>query len=357
MKQIFKLFFAVPILLYSCNKESINYSDVTENINKSNLVQKRKWEWDKIYTIKDGKEIDITASSSAKLQGSVSKNNVEQFYEIATLAPNYIYLGSVLSSASINTGLYEPVGYASLLKPKITASFSLPVRSKEISPTRSSLNNAVIDAVGDRNFSGKQSQVFTYKMKQLEFYKEAKLAFGANVNIASVFNISAAVASGKIQRTSALVCDFSQIYFNIAMDVPDDGNIFKDEPTRQSFLFKDPVYVNMVNYGRKGVILVESVENYNELSVAVRTAFNAGIVNGSISLDTNTKRILTEAEISICIIGGDGQAAVRTVKGFDEFQNFIINGGVYTSEVYGVPISFGAAYAATNGMFQTEFEL
>jgi len=356
MKQIFKLFYAVPFLLFSCNKESINGIE-SANVSQESLVQKNKGQWDKVYTIKDGKEIDITSSTNARLRASASTANVEKFYEIATLAPNFIYLGSVLTAESINSGLYEPVGYSSLLKPKITASFSLPVRSKEISPTRSSLNNAVIDAIGDKNFSGRQSQIFTYKMKQIGFYKEAKLAFGANVNIASVFSLSASVASSKIQLTSALVCDFSQTYFNVAMDIPDDGNIFKDEPTRQGFLAKKPVYVNSVNFGRKGVILVESRENYNELAVAVRAAFTAGIVNGSISVDAKTKKILTEAEISICIIGGSGQDAVRTVKGFDEFQNFIINGGVYTSEVYGVPISFGASYASTNGMFQTEFEL
>lgn len=356
MKQIFKLIYAVPFLLYSCNKEGENRLD-TAHVTQEGVAKKDKSQWDKVYTIKDGKEIDITPSANPKLRASASSANVEQFYEIATLAPNYIFLGSVLSAQSINSGLYEPVGYTSLLKPKVTASFSLPVRSKEISPTRSGLNNAVIDAIGDKDFSGRQSQVFTYKMKQIDYYKEAKLAFGANINIASVFSLSASVASGKILQTSALVCDFSQTYFNVSMDIPDDGNIFKDEPTRQGFLAKNPVYVNSVNYGRKGIILVESSVNYSELAVAVRAAFTAGIVNGSVSLDANTKKILSEAQITICIIGGSGQDAVRTVKGFEEFQNFIINGGVYTTDVYGVPISFGGAYASTNGMFQTEFEL
>ncbi|KIO76975.1 hypothetical protein TH53_11945 [Pedobacter lusitanus] len=344
----------MPVLFYSCSKENLNSPKLENGTAQQNPTQQRKGQWDKIYTIKDGKEIDITPSQN---NSGVRTNNVEKFYEIATLAPNFIYLGSVLTAKSINTGLYEPVAFSNALKRTVTASFSLPVRSRDIAPTKSGLGNAVLDAIGDKNFSGRQSQVFTYKMKQINAYKEAKLAFGANVNIASVFSISASVASGKIQRTSALVADFSQIYFNVSMDIPDDGNIFKDEPTRQSFLAKDPVYVNTVNYGRKGIILVESSENYSELSVAVRAAFNAGIVGGQISVDANTKKILSQAEISICIIGGDGQAAVRTVKGFDEFQNFIVNGGIYTTEVYGVPISFGAAYALTNGMFETEFEL
>lgn len=219
------------------------------------------------------------------------------------------------------------------------------------------MTNAVLDALGDRDFSGRQSQVFTYKMKEISYYREAKLAFGANVNVAQIFSMDASVASGAIQQTSAIVVDFSQIYFNVAMDIPYDGNIFKDEPTRQSFLSQNPVYVNTVNYGRKGVILVESAEDHSKLSAAVRAGFNAGIVNGEIVVDSETERILKSAQITICIIGGDGAGAVNTVKGFHEFQEFIVNGGVYSTEVYGVPISFGGAYASNNGMFQTEFVL
>ena len=44
-------------------------------------------------------------------------------------------------------------------------------------------SDAVIDAITDagKDFSGKQSQVFSYKMKEFNYYKEVNMAFGANI--------------------------------------------------------------------------------------------------------------------------------------------------------------------------------
>ena len=81
------------------------------------------------------------------------------------------------------------------------------------------------------------------------------------------------------------------------------------------------------------------------------------MINGKLNLSAAHKELLEKAEIQICIIGGDGQAATKTIAGFHEFQNFIIDGGVYSKEVYGVPISFGAAYAEDNSMFVTKFQV
>lgn len=347
------VFIVLLVLLISCQNEDVIDTMPNKVDQKSSEMKTsdKTFLWDGIYEIRDGKEIDITASQ-LKTRGAI-----QTFYEISTIQPNYIYLGSVLTAESINKGAYAPVGFANDLKKSITVSFSLPVKSMEIAPKKSSFTNAIIDAIGDKDFSGKQSQVFSYKMKEFSYYKEVKLAFGANVNIGQIFSINTEINSNKIQKNSALFVDFSQIYFNAVMDIPDDGNIFSDENTRQKYLSRNPVYVNSVNYGRKGVILVESDETYSVLSVAIRAAFNAKIVSGSISIDTKTEKILKEAEISICILGGDGQGATQTVKGFNEFQQFIVNGGVYSKEVYGVPISFSAGYASDNSMFVTEFEI
>lgn len=354
MKKITYVFVVFILLFVSCSNEDVLETMPTSPVNQNTPSVNSSSEpflWDGIYEIRDGKEIDLTDSQF------LTRGNVQTFYEIASIQPNYIYLGSVLTAESINKGVYAPVGFANDLKKKITVSFSLPVKSMEIAPKKSAFTNAIIDAIGDKDFSGKQSQVFSYKMKEFSYYREVKLAFAANVNIGQIFSINTEINSNKIHRQSALFVDFSQIYFNAAMDIPDDGNIFSDENTRQKYIGKNPVYINSVNYGRKGIILVESNESYSVLSVAIRAAFNAKIVSGSLSIDTKTEEILKQAEISICIIGGDGQAATQTVKGFDEFQKFIINGGVYSKDVYGVPISFSAGYASDNSMFVTEFEI
>lgn len=354
MKKFIYLLLALPLLFLSCDHENFGEEIVTSgnSANGYGNFLSKPFLYDGVYEIRDGKEIDLTDQQSETRAGVN-----QQFYEMATIQTNYIYLGSPLTAESINQGVYAPAGFSNDLKKAITVSFSLPVRSKEIAPKISSFRDAVIDAVGDKDFSGAQSQLFSYKMKEFLYYKEVKMAFGANVNIGQLFSINTAVTNDRIKSNTALFVDFSQIYFNAAMDIPDDGNIYLNEEVRQKYLNKNPVYVNSVNFGRKGVLLVESSESYSTLSIAIRLAFNAKIVSGELSIDANTKEILKKAEISICIIGGDGAGATKTVKGFEEFQNFIINGGVYSKEVYGVPISFSAGYATDNSMFVSEFEL
>lgn len=350
-----KLFtFLMCSILISCNEhaeieELIMSSDQTV---KTVVLPSKSLYYDEIYQIRNGVEIDLTMD-----QFQTKAISSHEFYEITTVSPTYIFAGSVMSAESINQGVYRPVGYANIWKPLVTVSFTLPVRSKEISPKKSSFQSAIVEAIGDRDFSGKQSQIFTYKMKEFRYFDELKLAFGSNVNIGNFFNITAGSTTGKTNAVSALFVDFSQIYFSVDMDIPDDGNIFLTEENRQQNLAFNPVYVNSVNYGRKGVLMVESNKSYQETSVAIRAAFNAKIVNGELSLDIATKKILEEAQIQICIIGGDGEGATKTVVGFHEFQNFIIKGGVYSKEVFGYPISFGAAYARDNSMFLTKFDV
>jgi len=351
MKKLFNLLaFMIVILLASCSNEgAIENSKDQSNLSKS---VNSKYYYDKIYQIRNGKEVDITNT-----QLLPQSRSAHEFYEISSIQPTFIYLGAILSEESINRGVYRPIASFNETKPEITISFSLPVHSMVIAPKKSTFSDAIAEAIGDKNFTGRQSQVFTYKMKQFTRYSEVKLAFGANVNIGQIFSIDTQYTNDKIRKNTAVMIDFSQIYFNVAMDMPDDGNIFRDETIRQKYLLKSPVYINSVNYGRQGIILVESEESYQAVSLAIRAAFNAKIINGEVSLDEKTTTILNNSEINICIIGGDGGEAAKTVRGLDAFKDFIINGGVYTREVFGIPVSFSGAYASDNSLFVSQFDI
>lgn len=331
--------------MYQWNGELTPLQEENKRTTQKNFYP---FQYDAIYEIRDGKEIDLTEQQSRAFH---------EFYEITTISPRYTFLGSVLNEQSINSTKYRPIGTFNDWKKEITISFSLPIRSKIIKPTKSDLQNAIEEAIHDKNFIGKQSQIISYKMKEFSYYNQLKYAFGANLNIGHFFNVNIEANGGKIQSNTGLFIDFSQTYFSVDMDFPEDGNIFINEATRQKFLSQSPIYIGTVNYGRKGVLLVESSYSYTELSTAIRAAFSAKIVNGKLSLDTNTKEILTNAHIQICIIGGDGTTATKTVEGFEAFQDYIIKGGVYSPQVYGVPISYTASYALDNSLFVSEFDI
>ena len=261
MKTLFQ-FLAIGLLLASCQE------DVIQEVSTPEMdIPKPAFYYDGVYEIRDGKEVDLTQE-----QYAITKST-QEFYEISSINPNYTYIGSVLQANSIDIGQYRPVAYPSVLKPEVTISFSLPIRSKTIAPTRSSFNNAIVEAIGDKDFSGKQSQVFSYKMKEFDYYKEVNMAFGANVNIGQLFSIDTSISSDRKQHNTALFIDFSQVYFNVGMDIPYDGNIFINETERERFANQQPVYINSVNMGRKAVLIVESEESYSNISAAINIGY------------------------------------------------------------------------------------
>ena len=78
--------------------------------------------------------------------------------------------------------------------------------------------------------------------------------------------------------------------FTIDMDLPADGNIFKNNSDLALTNGKNPVYISSVTYGRLGIISIESNASYNEVNFALKAALTAGIVNGSLNIDSNSKR-------------------------------------------------------------------
>lgn len=182
MKKYF--YFAIVFLvMFSCENEDLDEISSKAN-NTANIAPLSSLYYDGIYEIRDGKEVDLT------LQQYLSRST-QEFYEIASLNPAYTYLGSVLQAESINTGEYRSVAYPNALKPEIRIAFSLPIKSRVIKPKFTSFNDAVIDAITDagKDFSGKQSQVFSYKMKEFNYYKEVNMAFGANIKIGQLFQL------------------------------------------------------------------------------------------------------------------------------------------------------------------------
>lgn len=112
---------------------------------------------------------------------------------------NNIYLGAVYTAKSV-----EDLSYDWISKPvdPIDVSFTFPryffdeIQRPSVSAMYRSLNKAVESP----QFVGKQSLAFEYDMRQFFKYSELKLAFGANLNIASIFKLDASVNYTNIKR-------------------------------------------------------------------------------------------------------------------------------------------------------------
>jgi len=347
MKRFLLLSSLAMFIIIGCNKHNFHYPS---NIKQKNTTINNDYLYDEIYEIRDGKEIDLTHQQ-------VETKSSYKFYNITVMEPVYCFLGSVFKASSINDGEIAGIVGSSLFKDSITVSFSLPISPIKVGINKSQTAIAINHAVHNKDFSGKQSQLFSYKMKNITHFSQIKIAFGANVNIGDIFSIDVNVNSGEVSGKTCLMADMSQIYFSAYMDFPYDGNIFKTEEIRQKYLPYDPIYIGTLHYGRKAVLLAESSYSYKDLSVAIRSAFKAKIINGELSLDTKTKNILTNTIIKICIIGPSEEEAYETINGFEEFQEYVIKKGVYTNQSFGALISFSGIHASDNRAFYNKFNI
>ncbi|MDQ0782785.1 thiol-activated cytolysin [Chryseobacterium sp. W4I1] len=296
-------------------------------------------------------EVSVGGNKVASKTTTVTLNSDQ----MVVTSPNKTFIGGVYNSTTLDNLSYTPISYP--VKP-ITVSYSFPsdfIVDTIEKPTLSSMRSSIFKAMQSANFSGQQSLAFDYNIKQFSYYSELKIAFGANVNIGSIFSIDISGSNNKVKKNTGIFAKFTQKNFTIDMDIPDNGNIFKNESDLDLAASKNPVYINSITYGRLGIISLESDYSYNETAFALKAALNAKMVNGSISIDVQSKKILEESDLKVYILGGIGSDAVQVVQGYTGFINFIVNGGQFTANAPGVPINFTAAHAGDNSVYYTTF--
>ncbi|WP_121966453.1 thiol-activated cytolysin family protein [Myroides sp. N17-2] len=347
-------------IVTSCNSDNESQEPIKVQQNHE-LIKGNNVAYDKVYKIVDGIEYDITKeqyeSTKIKLpfeKGIRSTGATYDFYSITPLATVNTYLGAIYDGNDFENGIYNPVGEVFERLQKTTMSLSVPVLPVEINTTYSGQWTGIVKSLRDEGFSGEQSVSFTYSFKQISKYKELQLAFGANVNVGTLFSVDIDINSTNLNYNTVMYVDFNQVYFNAVMDYP--GNIFIDNTVRDKYASKNPIYINSVDYGRRGVIMAQSNYSYQEVSAAFRAAFTAKVVDGSVSLDVNSKKILSESKITICIIGGHKDAP-KVAANLSALNDFLVEGGEFTKTKFGVPISFTAAYAKDNRSYVSKLKL
>jgi thiol-activated cytolysin len=166
---------------------------------------------------------------------------------------------------------------------------------------------------------------------------------------------------GRIRYCSPLVCGlvakFIQKNFTVDLDLPADGCLLKNNNELSNVGPYDPVYISSITYGRMGVMMFDSSYAYDSLRVAVKAAFDAKIINGKLELTSEQTKIISEADLKIAIISGDGSYSVKTVDGINGFKEFIIAGGEFSKDVPGDPIFYSASYLSDDSPFYAKFRV
>lgn len=309
--------------------------------------------------IKDQAKLNATIVDETLWPGGNGKTLVVETKEQVVLDEfaDQVYPGAIFTGPSVASGDFTPVtGYT---KKPITVGLSLvgksvtgTIPSPSWTSTQDFLSNSLL-----AGFSGKQLASFSFDMNQFTDYNEMKLTFGANVSVSSVLSIGINGKSTKIKKKFGLTAKFLQKNFTMNMDIPKDGQLI-DGTIDPTFLGKySPVYVNSITYGRLGIVVIESDDNYEELSLAFKAAFNIGVVKGDVGVTLDQKAIINRASIKVYLVGGKGETGVQTINGYDDFKQHILKGGEFTADDPGVPIFFRLRYLSDHSLYKTKFNI
>ncbi len=326
---------AIMFFISSCSKEEIDLGVRNSDNGRAQTQVKSEWEWDESY------------------HPNAGTRSVNESYEFVPVGIKNVYTGMILKGEELNKGKMVPITEKA---DPLGLVFTVP--SFYIGwlqqPNYTSYMREFRNALQDEDFSGQQIEEFEYDLKQFSKYSEMKLAFGANVDICSILKISGSVESNNIKYKTGLFARVCQKNFDAVIDYPDDGNIFSNNAKLSTY--PNAAYINSITYGRMAIISIESDSSYSSVKSAFKVALNLKKVNGEVSMDVQAKKILQEADIKIWIRGGNGADVVKTIAGFDEFANFIVNGGTFSKDVPGQPIFCTANRADDNSAFAVQFD-
>jgi thiol-activated cytolysin len=269
------------------------------------------------------------------------------------------FIGAIYYGNSINDMSLRPIPNTAISRRPISVYADFPtdfIQDSIAVPSPAAQARFVRNAL--KEGSGDQISSFTYDMQRFYSFDELKLSFGANLNIGSVFTFDLLDSITSANKKTRIRAMFVQKNFTINMEPPADGKIIDGPVDPALFGGYAPLIVTNVNYGRMGVMTIESDSSYDAVNFAVRATLNLGAVGGgSIHLTEDQQRLLDRAKIKAYVIGADGSDAVKTVNGFDGFRDLILNGGKFSPAKPGVPISINLRYVSDFAPYNSKFEL
>ena len=265
------------------------------------------------------------------------------FSEMLALDPttDVIFPGAILKGESISTGEYIPIVAD---RAPITLSASLTNISGspvvEITDPKLSTVREGVKSILDQEVTGATSASINFEISEVYTKEQLNLAIGANYRSAAT-KVSSSFDFERTTYRHKYVLKYFQVYYTLDMDPPQQpSDLFTSTPDIDALGSTSPVYVATVTYGRMIIYTIES--NYSKTEIDA--AFSASFASGDGSIDVESETIINESSIKALVIGGSGSDAAKVVNGPADVYNYISEGGNYSKESPGAPLSYKLRY-------------
>ncbi|MFK7811733.1 MAG: thiol-activated cytolysin family protein [Maribacter sp.] len=348
------MFLILLLIVFSCSKDET--TDPTAPItggqaDEFNALMASLPDFDQPEEVSEPVEVEEKAIPPAKDTENPTLECYTNYYkaspgfdEMLALDPttDVIFPGAILKGETIPTGEYVPIVAD---RAPITLSASLTNISGspvvEITdPKLSTVREGIKTSILDQEVTGATAAKVNFSISEVYSEEHLKLAIGANYRSAAA-KVSSSFDFSKSTYQYKYVLKYFQVYYTIDMDPPKNpSDLFTNAPDISSLGSTSPVYVATVTYGRMVIYTIES--NYSKTEVDA--AFKASFASGDGSVDVESEKIISESDIEALVIGGSGDDAAKTVNGPADVYEYISNGGDYSKDSPGAPLSYKLRY-------------
>jgi len=222
--------------------------------------------------------------------------------------------------------------------------------------SKSSIATAANQIIGES--SGTVPANFNFSAEQVFSKEQLALSLGVNVETQFV-TVGSQLDFRQDKEYNRFIVKLNQSFYTLSFDIPTSlSQLFAPDVTATDLAkYVSPgnpaTYISDVTYGRIYYMLVESSSSAMEIDAAISASFSGVSAGGSVDIETNYLRELSDMQIKVVALGGESKSTFATI-GETDLGNLVSLLGESTDIASGVPVSYVVRSAINNEVVNTK---
>lgn len=166
--------------------------------------------------------------------------------------------------------------------------------------------------------------------------------YGADLNVSLNY----------LKRSSknVFIAKLTQVYFSLMLNRADGRSLVNNNPIPSNL-----VYVNKVNYGRMGYLIIASDSSQESIQAALDFTYSSGSVEVEANARLSLQRTLSNLQVSGFFFGGDAAntISINSPNQLQAFDDYVQNGLRLDPNVAPVAVSYELKYLSDNATAAT----
>lgn len=301
-----------------------------------------------IYGCKKNESLTAGQNSVHKDAGSRQTNGFVESSDFTVMDNNadIVYLGNVLSGKLLTDSaqFWGLVGYQKL-PIRISCSFPGTNTGDVINtPRMSSFRQTLQNILRRNSFQNTQIGAFAYTYRPFYDYDELRKDFGYNLSVRGLFSSSSSSLMHNvttIKKKFGFVASFQIENFTVDMPLPQKTELIGVSDLATLIATgQDPLYINSISYGQKGILSVETNLNMEETNKAFTKVTSKIFKKTTETLTEYEKHLIQESTITLFLVGGPNSGSPMAIDGYNSFITYVTALGDFSADNPGYPISF-----------------